>query len=91
MTLARPSRRPMTDPATRRCSLAAPGGAKLLPIVIRALDDAAVAVEDISLRRPTLDEVFLALTETARHHNEQPQRRADTRRPPKAHHKEDAA
>ena len=53
---------PATDPATRRCSLAAPTGAKLLPIVIRALDDAAVAVEDISLRRPTLDEVFLALT-----------------------------
>jgi ABC-2 type transport system ATP-binding protein len=53
---------PATDPATRRCSLAAPGGAKLLPVVIRTLDDAAVAVEDISLRRPTLDEVFLALT-----------------------------
>jgi ABC-2 type transport system ATP-binding protein len=53
---------PATDPATRRCSLAAPGGAELLPLVIRALDEAAVAVEDISLRRPTLDEVFLALT-----------------------------
>jgi ABC-type multidrug transport system ATPase subunit len=53
---------PATDPATRRCSLAAPTGAKLLPIVIRALDEAAVGVEDISLRRPTLDEVFLALT-----------------------------
>jgi ABC-2 type transport system ATP-binding protein len=53
---------PVTDPSARRCSLAAPGGARLLPVVIRALDDAAVAVEDISLRRPTLDEVFLALT-----------------------------
>jgi ABC-2 type transport system ATP-binding protein len=53
---------PATDPATRRCSLAAPAGARLLPIVIRALDDGGVAVEDISLRRPTLDEVFLALT-----------------------------
>jgi ABC-2 type transport system ATP-binding protein len=53
---------PATDPATRRCSLAAPGGSKLLPIVIRALDDAEVPVEDIALRRPTLDEVFLALT-----------------------------
>jgi ABC-2 type transport system ATP-binding protein len=53
---------PATDPATRRCSLAAPTGARLLPVVIRALDDAAVAVEDISLRRPTLEEVFLALT-----------------------------
>jgi ABC-2 type transport system ATP-binding protein len=53
---------PSTDPATRRCSIAAPGGPKLLPIVIRALDDAGVPVEDIALRRPTLDEVFLALT-----------------------------
>ena len=53
---------PSTDPATRRCSIAAPGGPKLLPIVLRALDDAEVPVEDIALRRPTLDEVFLALT-----------------------------
>ncbi len=53
---------PVTDPSTRRCSLAAPGGSKLLPVVVRALDDAAVPVEDIALRRPTLDEVFLALT-----------------------------
>ena len=53
---------PSTDPATRRCSLAAPSGSKLLPIVVRALDDAGVPVEDIALRRPTLDEVFLSLT-----------------------------
>ena len=48
--------------ATRRCAVAAPAGAALLPVVVRALDDAGVTVEDISLRRPTLDEVFLALT-----------------------------
>jgi ABC-2 type transport system ATP-binding protein len=53
---------PTTDPSTRRCSLVAPDGPRLLPVVVRALDDAAVAVEDITLRRPTLDEVFLALT-----------------------------
>jgi ABC-type multidrug transport system ATPase subunit len=53
---------PSTDPATRRCSIAAPSGSKLLPLVVRALDDAEVPVEDIALRRPTLDEVFLALT-----------------------------
>ncbi len=53
---------PSTDHATRRCSIAAPGGAKLLPLVVRALDEAEVPVEDIALRRPTLDEVFLALT-----------------------------
>jgi ABC-2 type transport system ATP-binding protein len=53
---------PATDPATRRCSIAAPGGSRLLPVVVRALDEAAVPVEDIALRRPTLNEVFLALT-----------------------------
>ena len=53
---------PATDPATRRCSIAAPGGSRLLPIVVRALDEAGVPVEDIALRRPTLNEVFLALT-----------------------------
>jgi ABC-2 type transport system ATP-binding protein len=29
---------------------------------VRRLDDAKVGVEDIALRRPTLDDVFLALT-----------------------------
>ncbi|MGI8779079.1 MAG: daunorubicin/doxorubicin resistance ABC transporter ATP-binding protein DrrA, partial [Solirubrobacteraceae bacterium] len=29
---------------------------------IRALDGAGVALDDIALRRPTLDDVFLALT-----------------------------
>jgi ABC-2 type transport system ATP-binding protein len=53
---------PTTEVATRRCSVAAPGGSKTLPVVLRALDDAEVVVEDIALRRPTLDEVFVALT-----------------------------
>jgi oleandomycin transport system ATP-binding protein len=30
--------------------------------VVRRLDDAGIAVDDLSLRRPSLDEVFLALT-----------------------------
>jgi ABC-2 type transport system ATP-binding protein len=29
---------------------------------VRRLDDAGVGIEDISLVRPTLDDVFLALT-----------------------------
>ncbi|MGO9557617.1 MAG: ATP-binding cassette domain-containing protein [Acidimicrobiales bacterium] len=53
---------PSMEPATHRCSVAAPGGAQLLPVVVRALDEANVTVEDITLRRPTLDEVFLTLT-----------------------------
>jgi ABC-2 type transport system ATP-binding protein len=53
---------PTSDPAIRRCAVAAPQGARLLPAVVRALDHAAITVEDITLRRPTLNEVFLALT-----------------------------
>jgi ABC-2 type transport system ATP-binding protein len=53
---------PVTDMTTRRCSVGAPSGSKLLPTVVRALDDAGVTVEDVGLRRPTLDEVFIALT-----------------------------
>ena len=29
---------------------------------VRALDDAGIAVDDLALRRPSLDEVFLSLT-----------------------------
>jgi ABC-2 type transport system ATP-binding protein len=43
-------------------SLPAPGGAATLAEAIRRLDAAGVALDDISLRRPSLDDVFLALT-----------------------------
>jgi ABC-2 type transport system ATP-binding protein len=33
-----------------------------LQTIVRALDDLGIAVEDLQLRRPTLDEAFLALT-----------------------------
>jgi ABC-2 type transport system ATP-binding protein len=34
----------------------------LIPEIVRALDDAGVAIDDIAVHRPTLDDVFLALT-----------------------------
>lgn len=34
----------------------------MLTGIVRALDDAGVHLEDIGVRRPTLDEVFLGLT-----------------------------
>jgi ABC-2 type transport system ATP-binding protein len=45
-------------------SLAAPiaGGAQTLTKALRALDDADVELRDVGLRRPSLDDVFLALT-----------------------------
>ena len=36
-----------------------------LTAVVRDLHDAGITVEDIGLRRPTLDEVFLRLTAKA--------------------------
>ena len=38
------------------------GGAKLLAEVIRELDVRGIEIDDIGLRRPTLDDVFLSLT-----------------------------
>jgi ABC-2 type transport system ATP-binding protein len=49
--------------ADRRCvSATVEGGAKLLAAVVRDLDAAGVQLDDLGLRRPTLDDVFLALT-----------------------------
>ena len=53
---------PRLDPGTRRVTLPVDGGTTSLPEAVRAIDRAGVTVEDIALRRPTLDEVFLALT-----------------------------
>jgi ABC-2 type transport system ATP-binding protein len=38
------------------------GGAGVLVQVVRDLDEAGIVIDDIGLRRPTLDDVFLALT-----------------------------
>ena len=56
-----------TDEDGRR--LSAPVRERVLALteVVRALDDAGIAAEDIGLRRPTLDEVFLRLTGDREH------------------------
>jgi ABC-2 type transport system ATP-binding protein len=53
---------PEVDPETRRISAPVEARMTALTDVVRALDDTGVAAEDIALRRPTLDEVFLDLT-----------------------------
>jgi ABC-2 type transport system ATP-binding protein len=51
------------DEDARRVSVAPVGErVRALTEVVRALDDAGLAAEDIALRRPTLDDVFLRLT-----------------------------
>jgi ABC-2 type transport system ATP-binding protein len=55
--------RPQVDPDTGRLTAAITAGAMTLPELVRRLDAAGVEAEDVSIRRPTLDEVFLAETE----------------------------
>ena len=51
------------DEHTRRLTVpASGGGAAVLVQVVRDLDEAGIVIDDIGLRRPTLDDVFLALT-----------------------------
>jgi len=52
------------------------GGSRSLMDAVRALDAARVDVADISLRRPTLDDVFLALTGHAAKEEEPEEREA---------------
>ena len=47
---------------TRRITLAAHGGATHLVEAVRRLGEAGIRIDDIALRRPTLDDVFLELT-----------------------------
>ena len=50
------------DAKHRHLILPVTQGAQLLTAVVRDLDAAQIHVEDLALRRPTLDDVFLALT-----------------------------
>jgi len=53
---------PELDPGGRHASVRTAGGSAQLADVIRGLGEAGIGVEEIGLRRPTLDEVFLSLT-----------------------------
>ncbi len=50
------------DPQMGHISVPVRDGSAALVNVVRRLDDAGIAIKDIALRRPTLDDVFLALT-----------------------------
>jgi len=53
---------PVVDPANRTATAPTTAGVGALAKVAEALGAAGVEVEDLSLRQPTLDEVFLTLT-----------------------------
>jgi ABC-2 type transport system ATP-binding protein len=62
-TLARLDHGPAKiDEATRRVTVGIDGAGDGLTAAVSALGAAGVEIDDIALRRPTLDEVFLALT-----------------------------
>jgi ABC-2 type transport system ATP-binding protein len=53
---------PHVDPATRRITAPAAAGASAIAEVANELVAAGIAVEDLGLHQPTLDDVFLTLT-----------------------------
>jgi ABC-2 type transport system ATP-binding protein len=61
--LAKIGRDPRADVSQHRAYVAVDEGSSRLMDALRILDSQGITVEDISLRRPTLDEVFLALTQ----------------------------
>ena len=53
---------PTVDRSRRRVTTPAEGKAKTVIVAAERLDAAGIAIDDIALRRPSLDDVFLALT-----------------------------
>ena len=70
------------DENTRRITAPVRGGAGVLVDALRQLDAAEIAVLDVALRRPTLDDVFLTLTGHAAEEHA-PSRRQPTESKPK--------
>src|SRR6185437_9414810 len=54
-----------TDEGSRRVTVGVDSGSDGLMRALRSIEDAGVALEDIAMRQPNLDEVFLALTRRA--------------------------
>ncbi|MGE0706149.1 MAG: DUF4162 domain-containing protein, partial [Vicinamibacterales bacterium] len=52
----------VVDEDSRRLTVPSADGVQRLVRVVRELDEAGIAIDDIGLRRPTLDDVFLTLT-----------------------------
>jgi ABC-2 type transport system ATP-binding protein len=53
---------PQVDPVARTVEAPVDGGARRMPEIVRELDAAGVLLDDLGLRRPSLDDVFLTLT-----------------------------
>jgi ABC-2 type transport system ATP-binding protein len=64
---------PTADHDTRRLVAPVSGGSTVLVDAVRALDARGVKVDDLALRRPTLDDVFLTLTGHAAESDPEPE------------------
>jgi ABC-2 type transport system ATP-binding protein len=53
---------PQVDPVIRTIEAPVDGGARRMPEIVRELDAAGVLLDDLGIRRPSLDDVFLTLT-----------------------------
>ncbi|PZS20401.1 MAG: daunorubicin/doxorubicin resistance ABC transporter ATP-binding protein DrrA [Pseudonocardiales bacterium] len=71
----------VVDEHTRRITAPVKGGAGVLMEALRRLDTEGVAVLDVALRRPTLDDVFLTLTGHAAEAEEQNKGKGKGRKP----------
>jgi ABC-2 type transport system ATP-binding protein len=61
---------PVTEERTRKVTVPASTGITLLNRAASELERSGIAVQDVALRRPTLDDVFLALTGRAAAHDD---------------------
>ena len=53
---------PQIDESTRRVSVVVEGGTERITATMKAIDECGIVLDDVALRQPKLDEVFLALT-----------------------------
>jgi ABC-2 type transport system ATP-binding protein len=60
------------DASTRRVTVVVAGGTNQLNRALLALEQRAITLEEVALRQPRLDEVFLALTGQAQHQHQAP-------------------
>ena len=61
---------PSVDAATRTITAPTNQGVETVVLVAKGLTEAGMAVDDLSLRQPTLDEVFLTLTGSTANDND---------------------
>ena len=57
---------PVVDVATRSVRVALTAGTERVFAALRPLDETGIAIDEVAVRQPTLDEAFLALTGTSR-------------------------